>query len=296
MYHDPEHSIAGECLNKYFEDILLVIVYHFPHYESIPLLMSFYKDAFRDIVICGQESYWKSFVMKVDIGPGLYGYECLGEAIRRYPGYRGYLYINDDMIVNWWTFSNLDKNKLWLGSAIIPSASHVMGSRPIDESWPWWNKKSSAAEACEDTYVEMTSKTSQYVNVTELVKIHLANGEGKKLCFRAWSDLFYVPEKFSEQFQRLSFLFHKNRVFLEVAVPTILSFLDLRDLWERHYGIYLPDKYGSIDFSDGELVWKEYDTDINFIHPVKFEGDVAKRNREKLKGDIMNYSRQFVKC
>lgn len=296
MNHNPEDSKFGECLNKYFEDILLVIVYHFPFYDSIPLLTSFYKDAFGDILICGPESYWRSFVMKVYIGPGLYGYECLAEAIRRYPGYRGYLYVNDDMIVNWWTFSNLDKEKLWQGGIVIPSHSHVIGSRPIDNSWPWWRIKSSSAEACEDSYYEMTSMSDGYMNVKELVKNHLSNGDGRKLCFRMWSDLFYVPKKFSEQFQRLSFLFHKNRVFLEVAVPTIMSFLDTRVFWEQQYGLYLPDKYGSINFGDGNLVWKEYNPDLKFIHPVKFHGDIARKNREKLKGDIMNYSRQFTKC
>lgn len=274
----------------------MVIVYHFPFYDSIPLLKSFYKDAFGDILICGPETYWKSFVMKVDVGPGLYGYECLGEAIRRYPGYRGYLYINDDMVVNWWTFSNLNKDALWQGGVIIMSHSHVIGSRPIDHAWPWWKIKSNSAEACEDSYLEMTSMTDPRVNITKLVKTHLANGEGKNVCFRMWSDLFYVPGKFSEQFQRFSFVFYKNHVFLEVAVPTIMSFLDLRDSWEKHYGVYLPDKYGSIDFADGKLVWKNYDTDINFIHPVKFHGEVARGNRKKLKGAIMRYSKQFTKC
>ena len=75
-----------------------------------------------------------------------------------------------------------------------------------------------------------------------------------------------------------------------------MSFLDTRVFWEQQYGLYLPDKYGSINFGDGNLVWKEYNPDLKFIHPVKFHGDIARKNREKLKGDIMNYSRQFTKC
>ena len=218
--------------------------------------------------------------------------------ISRYPNHRGYLYVNDDMIVNWWTFFNLDKEKLWQGGIIIAGDNHVMGSRPISNNWPWWNIKSKSAEACEDSYLEITHKyrSSEYLNITKLVKRHVVNCEGEKCCFRAWSDLFYIPKKFSDQFQRLSFVFHKNRVFLEVAVPTIMSFLDLRDSWEKHYGIYLPDKYGSIDFADGKLVWKNYNYDISFIHPVKFHGNVAKNNREKLKNDIIPYSKRFTNC
>ena len=83
-YHNPDDTKSGECLKNYFEDILLIIVYHFPFYDSIPLLKSFYKDVFKDILICGPESSYQHFVMVVDVGPGLYGYECAGDAIRRY--------------------------------------------------------------------------------------------------------------------------------------------------------------------------------------------------------------------
>jgi hypothetical protein len=85
-YHHPNDTKSGECLRNYFEDILLIIVYHFPFYESIPLLKSFYKDAFKNILICGPKSYFHHYVMVVDIAAGYYGYECAGEAIRRYRG------------------------------------------------------------------------------------------------------------------------------------------------------------------------------------------------------------------
>jgi hypothetical protein len=203
------------------------------------------------------------------------------------------------MVVNWWTFYNLDKEKFWQGGRMdMNKGGHIMGNRPIPNNWPWWSVKSTSAKACEDSYLEITNenRSSEYINVTKLIKIHRVNGGGKKRCFNTWSDLFYVPKKFSDQWQRISFVFHKNRVFLEVAVPTIMSFLDLHDLWEKHYGLYLPDKYGSINFADGKLVWINYNYDIKFIHPVKFLGDVAKPNREKLENDIIPYSKRFTKC
>ncbi|XP_028403619.1 uncharacterized protein LOC114526267 isoform X2 [Dendronephthya gigantea] len=136
-YHDPDDTNSGECLKNYFEDVLLIIVYHFPFYDSIPLLKSFYGDVFKNILICGPESYFYSFVMVVEVGPGLYGYECAGEAIRRYPGYRGYLYINDDMVVNWWTFSNLDKEKFWQ-SGILTSV--LRSSGPDNYEFPGFTR------------------------------------------------------------------------------------------------------------------------------------------------------------
>jgi hypothetical protein len=85
-YHNPIDTKGGECFKNYFDDILLIIIYNYPFYDSLPLLMSLYKDAFKNIVICGSKEYSKHPIMVVNIGPGTgyYGYECVGEAIRRY--------------------------------------------------------------------------------------------------------------------------------------------------------------------------------------------------------------------
>jgi hypothetical protein len=203
------------------------------------------------------------------------------------------------MVVNWWKFYKIDKEKFWSGSKIHDDKCHIMGSRPIRRDWPWWSKKSPSAKACEISYAEITKKynlSNDNMNITNLIKTHLDNGNGVRYCFKAWSDLFYVPQRFSDQWQRISSVFHKNRVFLEVAVPTIMSFLDSRESWEKHYGKYLPRKYGNVNFADGKLVWINYDYDMKFIHPVKFHGHVAKKNRQKLTNDIIPYSKRFTKC
>ncbi len=204
------------------------------------------------------------------------------------------------MVVNWWTFYKLDKEKFWLGAKFLKNISgHIMGNRPIPDNWYWWSRRTNSAKACEDSYAEITqtyNRPNQYINVTKLIKTHLVNGKGTKRCFKTWSDIFYVPKKFTDQFQWLSFVFNKSRVFLEVAVPTMMSFIELKDSWEMIYGLYLPDIYGSINFVDGKLVWKLYNYHISFIHPVKYHGDAAKNNRERLKNDIIPYSKRFTKC
>ena len=86
-YHDHPETKSGKCLKNYFEDVLLIIVYHFPFYESIPLLESFYNEAFKNFLICGPKSYSLHQIMVVNLSSGWYGYECVGEAIRRYVKY-----------------------------------------------------------------------------------------------------------------------------------------------------------------------------------------------------------------
>ncbi len=204
------------------------------------------------------------------------------------------------MVVNWWKFYKLDKAKFWLGAKIVDKTCHIMGKRPVPNDWMWWSSVTTSAKSCEDSYAEITQvyNRSKYINTTKLINTHLVNGRGVKRCFKTWSDLFYVPKRFSDQWQRISFVFHKNRVFLETAVPTIMSFLDLRDSWEKPYGLYLPDKYGFRDFtkSGGKLVWENYKYDIYFTHPVKFHGDKAKEIRQKLRNEIIPYSKRFTNC
>ena len=202
------------------------------------------------------------------------------------------------MIVNWWTFHKLDKEKIWMGSKFVVHGVHTMWKRPIPTGWVWWSKSSNSAKACEKSYSEIIQqyRSSEYINVTKLIETHLANGEGVKRCFNGWSDLFYVPKKFSDQWQRIATVFYNNHVFLEVSVPTIMSFIDLKSSWEFHLGLYLPDKYGWRRFDDGKLVWESYNYTIKFMHPVKYHANVSKINVENVKNDVIPYSKRFLKC
>jgi hypothetical protein len=72
--------MSEELLRRY------IINYHLPRnfYDSIPLLLSFYNETFKDIVICGPKPFPDHYIMVLDFGPGRFGYECASEAIRRY--------------------------------------------------------------------------------------------------------------------------------------------------------------------------------------------------------------------
>ena len=88
-----------------------MLIFHYPFYETLPLIKSNYEGAFPQIVVCGSLDSNIYDIMVVEHFKGYFGYECVGKAIRLYPGFRGYLYLNDDMIVNWWNFLQLDKDK-----------------------------------------------------------------------------------------------------------------------------------------------------------------------------------------
>ena len=178
------------------------MVYHYPFYSTVPFIVSHYKDAFPHIAVCGPKASAEYQILAVDMGPrGYYSYECLGAAIRLHPGYRGYMFVNDDMIVNWWNFAKLSKEKIWQGSKIDQRVAHEMNRRPIRDDWMWWRKES-GLKNCEKAYQKLVALTNRSlgfpnIHIKKLLNTHYRNGKNRTLCFRTWSDFVYVPGRLS---------------------------------------------------------------------------------------------------
>ena len=77
-----------------------MITYRHPFYDTLPLISSNYERAFPHIVVCGPERSKSYDVTVVGHDKGYYSYECIGKAIRQHTRFKGYFYVNDDMIVN----------------------------------------------------------------------------------------------------------------------------------------------------------------------------------------------------
>ena len=126
------------CLKEAFKDILLVIVYNNPLYDSIPDLIALYKPAFPNLLFCGPpHNTAPSDILTVEVNQGYLGYECLGRAIRQHPGYKGYFYSSDDVILKFWSFPDFDRERIWESRE-----SEQLLSKGVNESagfkWKWW--------------------------------------------------------------------------------------------------------------------------------------------------------------
>ena len=120
-----------------------------------------------------------------------------------------------------------------------------------------------------------------------------------------WSDVFYIPNKKRKDFIKISEIFVKFNVFLEMAVPTILAFLIERGTTDQHQhwnvvnlnGTYLPDTYGwNVKYRYGIAFYEKYNYDLNFIHPIKFGGSrMTLANKNIFENVIMRYGNEFIK-
>ena len=252
-----------------------------------------YQGAFPNIIICGPEKSDKFDVLVVEIEKGFWGYECLGRAARENPGYRGYLYINDDMIVNWWNLVHLDRDMIWQGSR-IDNEKGIEIHQPVQHNWPWW-WNTNGFEKCK-LAIQDVKEYEEKRGTSQLINNLRINGNGKLFCLRGWSDLFYIPGRLRETFADVSNIFFKRKVFLEIAVPVMESLLCLRNESVKLNGVYLPDTYGEINYGSSFVGWNEYNMDITFLHPFKLHGDNREINENLLKNWVIKTGQGLTVC
>lgn len=280
----------SSCLRDAFSDIVLVIVYHFPLYSSIPTLTALYKNAFPTIMYCGPQKNKSNLVEALDVNKGYFAYMCMSRAMEKYPGYAGYLQISDDVLLNYWNLVGVNRDKI-----------RVYPRYPIGiKGWYWWNSRW-GWKTCRKAYNEIWSlrkrdRSSDPLRVINgSVDLLKRSKNWSLLCDRGRSDIFYIPGKFADAYQNLSHIFHKHQTFLEIAVPTMCRILDKVENFQYIRGVYLPGK--SAD-GQSELFWKKYDkTRLVFIHPFKlsFKHDGA-LNKELIRNWILEYSDNLSKC
>ena len=272
-----KYALRGDspCLRGRFNDTLLVITFNFPLYESLPLLYSMYRSAFPNIYVCGPKTNKtttrtaiENSVNFLDIHKGYYAYDCVSEAILRHQNYSGYLFLMDDVLLNFWTLQGFSFNRLWEG----PKQPIAVGKFSPPSQWYWWQSRW-GRNNCQKAYNEVhhMKKDSPETSIiaSEMLSKLRRNGNGVSRCFRGRSDIFYVPRKFAKRFSMLSSIFRKHEVFLEIAVPTIFRMLDRAENFEILHGHYLPGRVGEEPVTDGRYFWTLYDEDLNFQHPLK---------------------------
>ena len=262
------------CLKEAFKDILLVIVYNYPLYDSIPDLIALYKPVFPNLLFCGPpHNTAPPDILTLDIIKGYLGYECLGRAIQQHPGYNGYFYSNDDVILKFWSFPDFDREKIWESRE-----SSQLFSQRVNKStgfkWKWWKSTyglKNCKRACED--VANMALEKENLNGVHLLNTLLKNSNGTLQCFRGRTDVFYIPQKHAKAFSILSNMFYRQNVFLEIAVPTINRLVEQNENICRFSGRYIHYSVES-GGKDSRFFWHLYFTkdEYFFIHPFKLYG------------------------
>ncbi|XP_048581774.1 probable glycosyltransferase STELLO1 [Nematostella vectensis] len=280
--------LSKNSCHSYLENVALIIIYHYPYYDSFPLLRSFYENGFRKIIACGPKADETIRVLQVSHERGFWGYECIGKAARLHPGYEGYLQIHDDSLFLWWNVLGVDKDKMWKFDQ-LKFTNAILGG-PIPQGWGW--KKDDILNRTAVAFSEL--RKSSFLWINQSFSIFYKNTGGIDSIPTSLSDAWYVPGRLSKQLGYLSSVFFKHKIHLEAAVPTMICLLDYLPNVLTPEGIYLSKKTGYTPDRDSALTfWKEFRKNITFLHPFKLHGDPTGLNRNILAELIIPYAQML---
>lgn len=237
------------------KDILLVINYNHPHYESIPLLKKIYSPCFPNIVFYGPHAYSEINLCHHHVG--FFAYIGLADAMQRYPNYKGYLQVHDDCIINYWNFDRFDLNKIWI--------SKINTTVPLIENgilqWDW------------SSHIKLPAAKSLYAKLNQSQLNILAENCGPNTIHIGYSDIIYIPCRLKNEAITLFEMAYKESLFLEVAIPTVCACLENKENWEIFDGICW------------NATIQNYNKKLDHIHPIKLSNPI---NRQFIEAQFTN--------
>jgi len=273
-------KIEKEIKEKYFWDIILIIHFSWPYFDNIEYLKEIYSKEFPNIVFYAdiEKEKCPKEIVPIDTFHGSYQYHALSDAIIRYPGYKGYLFINDDVFVKYWKLKRLNKDKFWEAWNVKDPErakkenykstgykTNLFEEDPKDRKWAFKNRK-------EELKLAYNCIDKKYLDMLE------QSTGNRKIWVGQTADFIYVPGKFAKEFTILASWFYDIKVWFAIAIPNIIRMIDKEENFEKVYAVYL--------WREQRINWKNYvyKEEVEFIHPIKFS-----------KEDTRKYIKQLIK-
>ena len=266
------------------DDILLIIIFNKPGFlANIKYLFYMYSRYFTHILICGDSldefvkqpliKYKVSFI-EINVQPGFYGYQCMMEAMQIGYGVKGYLQISDDVLLNVWNIVDLPQHRVWFQSSMRSGNLSSDLVPDIDRSIYWWGWKPGRLTLIQ-VWKEfslllkdqkVSAKIQTFFDTLEI------NAGHKNSAFYEASDIYYIPSRLKDLYVFYSSWFLKHKVFLEIAIPTVINSLVPQKDVVRLSGSYL--------WNNRNQYRKKYNPRHVFLHPYKLHVHLSnKRGR-----------------
>ncbi|KAL8147284.1 putative glycosyltransferase STELLO2 isoform X1 [Apium graveolens] len=247
---------------KNFGNVVLIMFCTGPVQRTALEWRLLYGRIFRAVVILSEQ---KNVELVVEEGKLDYVYKQLPNILNRYTSAEGFLFLQDDTILNYWSLVQADKNKLWITNKVPESWSSVQ----LPGNSDWYTKQA-----------EMVKKivTSMPVHFQVSYKESIKSDTSLALCS---SEVFYIPRRSVADYIDLVNLVGNLDVHQKVAIPMIFSAMDS------------PDHFDSVF---DKMVYKQkqpsnsstfYSPEVPAVHPwkVSSEQDFIKLIRIMAAGD-----------
>ena len=244
----PENVFADKCKDAkgtlytpkipathQITDILLVIVFNFPHLlPHIPLLEYMYGRHFKHRLYCTYSlvEFQKLYASKNPDKPvnfleivdehGNWGYQCAAIASRIGYQVAGYLHISDDVLLNAWNLYTLPRGMPWFQKSMRVAHLDIQNVPDIWRSkfWSMWTSDLFGRTPAVKVYTRLQELRKEPGIIGKKVSalldmLRISTGCNRCFMYEA-SDIFYIPAKIAEDFSFFVDIFAQGKIHLEV--------------------------------------------------------------------------------
>nr|GMD85701.1 probable glycosyltransferase STELLO2 [Ipomoea batatas] len=192
---------------KNFGNIVLIMFCSGPVERTALEWRLLYGRIFKTVIILSEQ---KNSDLAVEKGQLDYIYRFLPKLFDRYTSAEGFLFLQDDTVLNYWNLMQADKSKLWITNEVSKSWTYTS----IAGSSDWILKQAGLVKKVVDTM-----PVHFQVNYKESVK----SDESLTLCE---SEVFYVPRPFVTDFIDLVNLVGELDIHHKAAIPMFFMAMD----------------------------------------------------------------------
>ena len=235
--------------------LLLIVIFNFPFFDNIPVIEELYGEVFTKIVYYSDEERSDLGVHGVPINKGFFQHIAVANAMHRYPDYDGYLWIGDDVFLNYAViFNKMNFSKVWTDQA--DEAYFCLFANASGYRWEHWSEPMGKAATLEAYDCLPTVYRDRF---PERLNCH-------HCAINNPADVGYIPQRFRKQFLDLAYIF--RQVIFEVAVPTLVRVMtdSADDVMTFRHSVYV---WGNQE-NKSAIVRQQWNTKAEFLHPVKF--------------------------
>ncbi|XP_027168844.1 probable glycosyltransferase STELLO2 [Coffea eugenioides] len=221
-----------------------------------------YGRIFKTVIILSER---KNVDLAVEQGQLDHIYKYLPKLFERYSSTDGFLFLQDDTILNYWNLLQADKTKLWITNKVSKSWTTVSATGDND----WFAKQADMVKK-----VVANMPVHLQVNYKESVK----SEQSLTICN---SELFYVPHHFVADFVDLVNLVGDLDIHHKVAIPMFFMAMDSQQNFDP---VFDTMKYQQKPPSNLTML---YSSEVAAVHPwtISSEQEFIKLIRIMAAGD-----------
>ncbi|XP_041028588.1 probable glycosyltransferase STELLO1 [Juglans microcarpa x Juglans regia] len=192
---------------KTFGNVVLILYCSGPVERTALEWRLLYGRVFKTVIILSGQ---KNPDLAVEEGQLEQLYKHLPKIFERYTSAEGFLFLQDDTILNYWNLVQADKTKLWITNKVSESWTTVSASDNSD----WFSKQADFVKKVVST-MPADFQVSYKESITNVQSIGICS-----------SEVFYIPRRFVADFVDLVNLVGSLEIHQKVAVPMFFVSMD----------------------------------------------------------------------